>query len=53
MGWHFDLSNFRVPGQFSSKIYLDAINKIVKAGKKFGNPWYNGIDKTRDGFLPI
>ena len=33
---HFDLSNFLgVPGQFSSKLYLDAINKIVKAGKKF------------------
>ena len=33
---HFDLSNFLgVPGQFSSKLYLDAINKIVKTGKKF------------------
>ena len=33
---HFDLSNFLgVPGQFSSKLYLDAINKIVKAGDKY------------------
>jgi len=33
---HFDLSNFLgVPGQFNSKLYLDAINKIVKAGKKY------------------
>ena len=31
---HFDLSNFLgVPGQFDSKLYLDAINKIVKVGK--------------------
>ena len=33
---HFDLSNFLgVPGQFDSKLYLNAINKIVKVGKKF------------------
>ena len=33
---HFDLSNFLgVPGQFGSKLYLDAINKIVKVGKKY------------------
>ena len=33
---HFDLSNFLgVPGQFNSKLYIDAINKIVKAGKKY------------------
>ena len=33
---HFDLSNFLgVPGQFDSKLYLNAIDKIVKAGKKF------------------
>ena len=33
---HFDLSNFLgVTGQFDSKLYLDAINKIVKAGEKF------------------
>ena len=33
---HFDLSNFLgVPGQFDSKLYLDAINKIVRVGKKF------------------
>ena len=32
---HFDLSNFLgVPGQFNSKLYLDAINKIIKAGKR-------------------
>ena len=32
---HFDLSNFLgVPGQFDSKLYLNAINKIVKAGTK-------------------
>ena len=31
---HFDLSNFLgVPGQFGSKLYLDAINKIVKVGE--------------------
>ncbi len=33
---HFDLSNFLgVPGQFNSKLYLDAINRIVKAGEKY------------------
>ena len=33
---HFDLSNFLgVPGQFDSKIYLNAIDKIVKAGMKY------------------
>ena len=33
---HFDLSNFLgVPGQFASKSYLDAINKIIKAGEKY------------------
>jgi len=33
---HFDLSNFLgVPGQFGSKLYLDAINKIVKVGEKY------------------
>ena len=33
---HFDLSNFLgVPGQFDSELYLDAINKIVRVGKKF------------------
>ena len=31
---HFDLSNFLgVPGQFDSKLYLDAINKIVEVGE--------------------
>ena len=24
-----------VPGQFGSKLYLDAINKIVKVGKRY------------------
>ena len=33
---HFDLSNFLgVPGQFDSKLYLNAINNIVKAGMKY------------------
>ena len=33
---HFDLSNFLgVPGQFGSKLYLDAIDKIVKVGEKY------------------
>ena len=33
---HFDLSNFLgVPGQFDSKLYLNAINRIVKAGMKY------------------
>ena len=33
---HFDLSNFLgVPGQFDSKLYLNAINRIVKAGEKY------------------
>ena len=33
---HFDLSNFLgIPGQFGSKLFLDAINKILKAGKKY------------------
>ena len=33
---HFDLSNFLgVPGQFDSKIYLEAINRILKAGEKY------------------
>ena len=33
---HFDLSNFLgVPGQFNSKLYLDAINRIVNAGEKY------------------
>ncbi len=33
---HFDLSNFLgVPGQFNSKLYLDAINRIVMAGEKY------------------
>ena len=33
---HFDLSNFLgVPGQFDSKLYLDAINRIVNVGKKY------------------
>ncbi len=32
---HFDLTNFLgVPGQFNSKIYLDAIRKIVDVGKR-------------------
>merc|ERR1711995_244394 len=32
---HFDLTNFLgIPGQFSSSIYLDAIKRIVEAGKK-------------------
>ncbi len=32
---HFDLTNFLgVPGQFNSKIYLDAINRIAQAGNK-------------------
>ena len=32
---HFDLTNFLgIPGDFSSSIYLDAIKKIVEAGKK-------------------
>ena len=31
-----ELSNFLgVPGQFDSKIYLNAINRIVKAGRKY------------------
>ena len=31
---HFDLTNFLgIPGDFSSKIYIEAINKIVKAAK--------------------
>ena len=31
---HFDLTNFLgVPGEFQSKIYLDAINRIVNAAK--------------------
>ena len=31
---HFDLTNFLgIPGQFTSKIYLDAIQRIVEAGK--------------------
>ena len=33
---HFDLTNFLgVPGQFNSKIYLDAIKKIVDVGKSY------------------
>ena len=33
---HFDLSNFLgVPGQFDSKLYLDAIDRIVKIGRKY------------------
>ena len=33
---HFDLSNFLgVPGQFDSKLYLNAIKRIVNAGKKY------------------
>ena len=33
---HFDLSNFLgLPGQFDSKLYLDAIDRIVKAAKKY------------------
>ena len=33
---HFDLSNFLgVPGQFDSKLYLDAIDRIVKACLKY------------------
>jgi len=32
---HFDLTNFLgIPGNFSSSIYLDAIKRIVEAGKK-------------------
>ena len=32
---HFDLTNFLgIPGKFSSSIYLDAIKRIVEAGKK-------------------
>ncbi len=31
---HFDLSNFlNVPGQFNSKVYLDAINRIISAAE--------------------
>ena len=34
MGWPFDLSNFlNVPGQFNSKVYLDAINRIISAAE--------------------
>ena len=33
---HFDLSNFLgVPGQFDSKLYLDAINRIIKVCEKY------------------
>ena len=33
---HFDLSNFLgVPGQFDSKLYLDAINRIATVGDKY------------------
>ena len=32
---HFDLSNFLgVPGQFNSKLYLNAVNRIVEASNK-------------------
>ena len=34
---HFDLSNFlNIPGQFGSKLFLNAIHRIVKAAKKNG-----------------
>ncbi len=33
---HFDLSNFLgVPGQFDSKLYLNAVDRILKAGEKY------------------
>ena len=33
---HFDISNFLgVPGQFDSELYLNAINRIVKASTKY------------------
>ena len=33
---HFDLSNFLgVPGQFNSALYLDAVQRIIKAGEKY------------------
>ena len=33
---HFDLSNFLgVPGKFDSKLFLDAIDKIVQVGEKY------------------
>ena len=34
---HFDLTNFLgIPAQFNNRIYLDAISRIVSAGRKFG-----------------
>ena len=38
MGRHFDLSKFLgVPGKSDSKLYLDAIDKIVKMVKNMKN----------------
>lgn len=34
---HFDLTNFLgIPGEFDSKIYKDALKRVVKAGRKHG-----------------
>ena len=34
---HFDLTNFLgIPGEFESKIYKDALKRVVKAGQKHG-----------------
>ncbi len=34
---HFDLTNFLgIPGEFESKIYKDALKRVVKAGRKNG-----------------
>jgi len=34
---HFDLTNFLgVPGRFDDKLYLDAIGRVVEAGRKHG-----------------
>lgn len=34
---HFDLTNFLgIPGQFESKVYKDALKRVVKAGQKHG-----------------
>jgi 2-dehydro-3-deoxyglucarate aldolase/4-hydroxy-2-oxoheptanedioate aldolase len=34
---HFDLTNFLgIPGEFDNKIYIDALKRVVKAGRKHG-----------------
>lgn len=46
---HFDLSNFlNIPGEFDSKLFLNAIHRIVKAAKKNGKSLGIMVDSKKE-----